>query len=271
MAILFVVALLFLGANARPNGGWQQGPPMGGPMPGPSGGRWPPGGGRFPSGPMGGGNFPPGPMGPSWNDGQFPPMPGQMEAWRPDSPPMGPGGEWDVPGAPDSDETEPFYGQDLNMPWRDDEPFANGEGFGPADFPRRFPRHGGSHGGRRPPPRPSGPRHPPHPPRPRPDGVRPNITFVPLFRAANVTVQNLNASMFLKAGENVFMLPPTGGRPPQFGHGPPVFGPQYYFKIFYNPNATQTVSFEFGVAQIQYPSSLWAGSDSDEYPPYWRY
>ncbi|KAL7855565.1 hypothetical protein AOLI_G00191690 [Acnodon oligacanthus] len=180
MSVLFVVALLFLGANARPNGGWQQGPPMGGPMPGPSGGRWPPGGGRFPPGPVG-------------------PMPGQMEAWR----------EWDVQGGPDSDEVEPFYGQDLNLSWRDDGPLENEDGFGPADFPpRRFPRHGRPHGDRRPPPRPGQPHFPPQPPLPRPSpgGGRPNIT-----------------------GENVFMLPPTGGRPPQFG---------YYFKIFYNPNAT---------------------------------
>ncbi|KAL6466522.1 hypothetical protein MHYP_G00243260 [Metynnis hypsauchen] len=246
MAVLFVVALLFLGANARRNGGWQQGPPMGGPMPGPSGGRWPPGGGWFPSGPMGGGNFPPGPMGP---------VPGQMEALS----------EWDVQDAPDSDEVQPFYGQDPNMARSGDGPFANGGGFGPADFPpRRFPRHGGPHGDRRPPPRPGHPHFPPQPPFPRPGGARPNITFVPLFRANNVTVQNLNASTVLKAGENVFLLPPTGERPPQFG---------YYFKIFYNPNATQTVSFEFGVAQIslQYPSSFRAGSESDEYPPYWRY
>ncbi|XP_017541021.2 basic salivary proline-rich protein 3-like [Pygocentrus nattereri] len=224
MAILFIVALLFLGANARPNGGWQQGAPMGRPMPGPSGGRWPPGGGRFPSGPVGGGNFPPGPM---W------PMPGQMEPWR----------QWDVQGAVDSDEAESFDGKDPFSSWRVDGPLENGEGFGPAGFPLlRFPRHGRPHGDdRRPPPRPGQPHFPPHLPPPRPGGGRPNITFIPLFQANNVTVQNLNVSTFLKAGENVFMLPPTGGRPMPFG---------YYFKIFYNPNATQTVSFEFGVARI---------------------
>ncbi|KAI4905860.1 hypothetical protein NFI96_021763, partial [Prochilodus magdalenae] len=228
MAVLLVVALLFVGATARPNGGRMQGSQMGPPMPGANGGQGgrfpsgpmgggnfpggpmgggnfpggpmgggnfpggPMGGGNFPSGPMGGGNFPGGPMGGGnfpggpmgggnfpngpmgggnfpggpmgggnfpggpMGGGSFPggPMPAQLKAGYP-------GGEWDLQFVPDSDEMESFRG-------------ANG--FAPSDYSARRGPQGG-----RPPFLPGGP-HRPHPPHPRPDGVRPNITFVPLFQ-----------------------------------------------------------------------------------------
>ncbi|KAG9259631.1 hypothetical protein AMEX_G27137 [Astyanax mexicanus] len=243
MEVLFVAVLLFVGAIARPNG-----PPNGGGNFGPNGG------GRFPNGPNGGGNFPFAPNG----GGNFPfaPNGGGNFPFGPNGGgnfPFGPNGGGNFPSGPAPSQLNSWYGQD-------DSEEQGPNGFGPSEF-RGGPQggHRGPHGGGRP----GGPFRPPF----RPDGgrpVQPNITFTPLFRIDNVTAQNISASVPLKQGENVFILPPGSNGPPQ--RRPPVAGPQPYFKIIYNQNSTK-IAFEFGTAQFVPPLSVF-GSESDEYRPH---
>ncbi|XP_073698679.1 uncharacterized protein [Garra rufa] len=77
-----------------------------------------------------------------------------------------------------------------------------------------------------------------------------NRQFIPIFKADNVTLQNISA-FHLKEGENVFLLPEGKGqmqppkkggvnRPQEMGHGLgfSTYGPQPYVKLIYNPTAT---------------------------------
>ncbi|KAG1956367.1 uncharacterized protein LOC120460672 [Pimephales promelas] len=101
-----------------------------------------------------------------------------------------------------------------------------------------------------------------------------NRQFIPIFKADNVTVQNVSA-FHLKEGENVFLLPKGRGQmqPPKkdgvrrpqelgFGHGFSSYGPQPYVKLIYNPTATQRISFEYGITQLL-PAFMKAESESD--------
>ncbi|KAL1282017.1 hypothetical protein QQF64_000820 [Cirrhinus molitorella] len=101
-----------------------------------------------------------------------------------------------------------------------------------------------------------------------------NRQFVPVFKADNVTLQNISA-FHLKEGENVFLLPKGKGqmqtpkkggvnRPQELGYGQgfSTYGPQPYVKLIYNPTATQKISFEYGITQLL-PAFMKAESKSD--------
>ncbi|TRY82912.1 hypothetical protein DNTS_027912 [Danionella cerebrum] len=88
-----------------------------------------------------------------------------------------------------------------------------------------------------------------------------NRQFIPVFKADNVTLQNMNA-FHLKEGENVFLLPKGRGLVQQAkkaglniplemgGQGFYNYGPQPYVRIIYRPNATPRISFEYGLTQL---------------------
>ncbi|XP_029916533.1 collagen alpha-1(XVII) chain-like [Myripristis murdjan] len=228
MATLCVVALLLSAVAAQPDPWrpWQQGIPQ----PPPFGDR---------------GN--PGHFGSSW-PGRDSGRPGEMPPWYPRRPfgnpgPHGPMGE--------ADGINPQPGGPPPIPDR-------GDGQTPAlGF---MPEEPGAFPGLKPPRRPGG--------RWRPRGGRPNMRnpnrmvnkkFIPIFKADNVTFENITG-IPLKEGENIFLLPRGGRGPhhPKEGHtgpqnmayGLPSYGLQPYLKLVYNPTATNKVSFEYGILQL---------------------
>ncbi|KAK7165986.1 hypothetical protein R3I93_005926 [Phoxinus phoxinus] len=110
--------------------------------------------------------------------------------------------------------------------------------------------------------------------RPLSPNMMDNRQFISIFKADNVTVQNVSA-FHLKEGENVFLLPKGRGqmqpskkdgvnRPQELGFGQSFshYGPQPYVKLIYNPTATPRISFEYGITQLL-PAFMKAESESD--------
>ncbi|XP_041940187.1 heavy metal-associated isoprenylated plant protein 33-like [Alosa sapidissima] len=205
-----------------------------------------------------------GSMGPSYgpaNDGDYFPGGPDMEdwdmneaeqPWMPEGPPMGPEGE--------DQNDEGWFNEDDQV---DGPPEFPGRGDKRAQFRQRFggqQREMGFNGRQ--------------PNRRRPGGaggrapfgikpVTPNMMdimqFTPIVKVDNLTLPN-NASLPLKEGEHMFLLPPyfLQGRqnePQAYKFGsqsqPQLFGPQPYVKYNYNPNAAaanERITFEYGTA-----------------------
>ncbi|KAJ8001270.1 hypothetical protein DPEC_G00192580 [Dallia pectoralis] len=87
-----------------------------------------------------------------------------------------------------------------------------------------------------------------------------NREFIPIFQADNVTIQNVSG-LTLKEGENIFLLPRAGRRPPpkqnerngpqdyRFGY-PSYNSFQPYMNIIFNPTATPKYSFQYGITTL---------------------
>ncbi|XP_060771965.1 uncharacterized protein LOC132882877 [Neoarius graeffei] len=166
------------------------------------------------------------------------------------------GGFWPMGGGPGPVEggSEPMGG--VRKPIREGSEQDIGQDYGsvrPLDYAahRGGPRRGGPGWGG---PRRGGPGWGgPH----RGGPFSPNTQFIPLFKTDNITLQGLNLTLPLKEGENIFILPTIQGRPQMYRSAPQEqfasgwrYGAQPYVKIIYNPNATQKISFEYGVMQF---------------------
>ncbi|XP_078138848.1 uncharacterized protein LOC139911817 [Centroberyx gerrardi] len=295
MEVLCIVALLLSAVAARPDPWWQweqgnsQFPPFGGPQqdpdrpdfkPGDNGGAYPPTGSQ-PADADGGNPGPSGPYWPGWEP-RSPIWPGEMPPRFPHRPSRGPGngGPQRPIGGADGSNRQP--GGPPQIPDRGD---GRAPDFGlmpdePGAYPDPWPprRPGGRWGRPRGPPRggrpnmrdPNG-RYGQIPPPPSGGGDRAlfdgiffgghpdvvgNREFIPIFKADNVTFQNVSG-LPLKEGENVFLLPRGRRGPPRpeedhdgpqrLAFGMPSYGLQPYLKLIYNPTATNKISFEYGL------------------------